>query len=237
MIWRKKGRKPNFQLGPWFRENGGQNAHCRPKMRFFAVSMATEDAIENSKKRTTSEHACNVHAKFRSNPFTRLGVGRSQTNKQTSQVATRISAYCEERQVGRSALPASLRVKVQPMVVIRWNTRSEIPWNAPHPSKPNIASANITTSKFKGCQSTIFKRYRKSLNTFMKQNFLLYTTVLVNWIYDEQCWSSSAFKKLCRKILTQIASFDQVAMATVHPINAYLLVWWGQSRALKKPCN
>ena len=51
MILRKIACERNFDLGPKCWENGAQSGHCRPKMRFFAVAMATDEPIGLKLKR------------------------------------------------------------------------------------------------------------------------------------------------------------------------------------------
>ena len=65
------------------RENGAQNGRCRPKMRFFAVAMATGYRSAVFASGALPRHVLRMCVKFHRDRASRLG-SRSDTDKQTN---------------------------------------------------------------------------------------------------------------------------------------------------------
>ena len=86
MILRNFCWEQNFDLGLSSRENGGQSGHCRPKMRFFRVTIATGGPIGFRLKSSSFEPSLDHPAKFQLDRIIRLG-WRAVRNRQTDRQA------------------------------------------------------------------------------------------------------------------------------------------------------
>ena len=98
MILRKKRRKGICHIFRLFGENGARNDHCRPKMKFFAVSMATEYRSADSWQNALPRHALSMYVKFHRDRISSLGAKLwtdKQTHKQKQRVIIRV---CKTRQ-------------------------------------------------------------------------------------------------------------------------------------------
>ena len=82
MILRNVCWEQNFDLGLSARENGGWSGHCRQKMVFFRVAIATGGPIGFRLKSSSFEPSLHHPAKFQLDRIIRLG-WRAVRNRQT----------------------------------------------------------------------------------------------------------------------------------------------------------
>ena len=69
------------------------------------------------------------------------------------------------------------------------------------------------------------KRYGKMLKTFLKQNFLLYSTVPISLSCDEYIASSSDLVKIVSRKYAKKQKFLRVAIATAIQNDTKLCMW------------